>query len=187
MSRARSAECARKQMHLAYKVDICCTRRFFRVNCHKMKTARSTTVFMYFVMSATSCCTSLSISNYQFSCNTLEMRDFFLCNTLVMRDFFRYLEETCPTPGPTLVSMWIVNHWIVNQTTTVSVILSITNLKSNGIGYMIILNTVNRGLMHMQSKFGVWATVGVGRHVNWTCHKVRIKQQLSVYYCLLRT
>ena len=52
-------------------------RRCFRVNCHKMKTARSTTVFMYFVMSATSCCTSLSISNYQFSCNTLKMRDFF--------------------------------------------------------------------------------------------------------------
>ena len=56
-----------------------------------------------------------------------------------MRDFFRHLEETCPTPGPTLVSMWIVNHWIVNQTTTVSVLLSITNLKSNRIGYMIIL------------------------------------------------
>ena len=87
--------------------------RRFRVNCHKVKSARSTTVFLvfcnvscsHFFESATSCCTSLSISNYQFSCNTLEMRDFFSCNTLVMRDFFRHLEETCPTPGPTLVSM----------------------------------------------------------------------------------
>ena len=114
-------------------------RRCFRVNCHKMKTARSTTVFMYFVMSATSCCTSLSISNYQFSCNTGDER------------LFRHLEETCPTPGPTLVSMWIVNHWIVNQTTTVSVLLSITNLKSNGIGYMIILCDLVTSSIHMSS------------------------------------
>ena len=68
--------------------------------------------FMYFVMSvaptffesATSCCNSLSISNYQLSCNNGNEK-LFLCYTLVMREFFRHLEETCPTPGPTLVSM----------------------------------------------------------------------------------